>query len=73
MTGLLPGYCWLFPPAPFTSAEKLAEDLNASVPKMPSESASEGLAPKVTGWLRYFTSFVYTPTVETSAVRTNPK
>lgn len=34
--------------APFISAEKLADDLNASVPKMPSESASEGLAPKVT-------------------------
>lgn len=29
------------------SAERLAEDLNASVPNMPSESASEGLAPKV--------------------------
>ncbi len=30
------------------SAERLAEDLNPSVPKMPSESASEGVAPKVT-------------------------
>ncbi|XP_040912862.1 band 4.1-like protein 5 isoform X3 [Toxotes jaculatrix] len=29
------------------SAEKLAEDLNPSVHKMPSESASEGMAPKV--------------------------
>ncbi|XP_054871217.1 band 4.1-like protein 5 isoform X3 [Amphiprion ocellaris] len=29
------------------SAERLAEDLNPSIPKMPSESASEGLAPKV--------------------------
>ncbi|XP_054471156.1 band 4.1-like protein 5 isoform X2 [Anoplopoma fimbria] len=30
-----------------TSAERLAEDVNPSVPKMPSESASEGMAPKV--------------------------
>lgn len=30
------------------SAERLADGLNTSVPKMPSESASEGLAPKVT-------------------------
>nr|XP_046260490.1 band 4.1-like protein 5 isoform X2 [Scatophagus argus] len=30
-----------------TSAERLAEDINPSVPKMPSESASEGMAPKV--------------------------
>ncbi|XP_067372049.1 band 4.1-like protein 5 isoform X3 [Channa argus] len=29
------------------SAERLAEDLNSSLPKMPSESASEGMAPKV--------------------------
>ncbi|KAF0026184.1 hypothetical protein F2P81_020921 [Scophthalmus maximus] len=29
------------------SAERLAEDVNPSVPKMPSESASEGMAPKV--------------------------
>lgn len=29
------------------SAERLAEDLNPPVPKMPSESASEGLAPKI--------------------------
>lgn len=29
------------------SAERIAEDLNPSVPKMPSESASEGMAPKV--------------------------
>lgn len=30
------------------SAERLTDGLSASVPKMPSESASEGLAPKVT-------------------------
>ncbi|XP_031714233.1 band 4.1-like protein 5 isoform X1 [Anarrhichthys ocellatus] len=29
------------------SAERLAEDVNPSVPKMPSESAGEGMAPKV--------------------------
>ncbi|XP_070694169.1 band 4.1-like protein 5 isoform X2 [Pempheris klunzingeri] len=29
------------------SAERIAEDLNPSVPKMPSESAGEGVAPKV--------------------------
>ncbi|XP_044072048.1 band 4.1-like protein 5 [Siniperca chuatsi] len=31
------------------SAERLAEDLNPCVPKMPSDSASEGMAPKVKG------------------------
>lgn len=31
----------------FISAEKLVEDLNTAVLKMPSESASEDLAPKV--------------------------
>lgn len=30
------------------SAERLAEDLNPAVPKMPTESASEVMAPKVT-------------------------
>lgn len=39
-------------PAPFISAERLAEDLNASVPKMPSDCVSEGLAPKVTWFLK---------------------
>lgn len=32
----------------FISAERLAEDLNPGVPKMPSESASDSTAPKVT-------------------------
>ncbi|XP_036966047.1 band 4.1-like protein 5 isoform X2 [Acanthopagrus latus] len=30
-----------------TSAERLTEDLNSAVPKMPNESASEAMAPKV--------------------------
>lgn len=37
-----------------TSAEGLAEDVNPRVPKMPSESASEGPAPKVPRTLNVF-------------------
>jgi len=39
-------FCYFFL-LPSISVERLAEDLNPSVPKMPSESASEVSAPKV--------------------------